>query len=85
MSRITLQVVRCWLVWSARRFVSSKKGSAMIHWLYLTIAIVAQVEGTSFLRASEGFTKRVPNVLVIAGYGLALKILCPLDHEPCGC
>ena len=47
----------------------------MIHWLYLTIAIVAEVVGTSFLRASEGFTKLVPSVLVIAGYGLAFFFL----------
>jgi small multidrug resistance pump len=74
-SRITLRAVRRWPVRSARRFVSSKKCSPMIHWLYLTIAIVAEVVGTSFLRASEGFTKLVPSVLVIAGYGLAFFFL----------
>jgi small multidrug resistance pump len=47
----------------------------MIHWLYLTIAIVAEVVGTSFLRASEGFTKLVPSVLVVIGYGLAFFFL----------
>lgn len=47
----------------------------MIHWLYLAIAIVAEVVGTSFLRASEGFTKLVPSVMVVIGYGLAFFFL----------
>ena len=44
-------------------------------WLYLIIAIVAEVVGTSFLRASEGFTKLVPSVMVVIGYGLAFFFL----------
>ena len=44
-------------------------------WLYLMIAIVAEVVGTSFLRASEGFTKLVPSVMVVIGYGLAFFFL----------
>jgi small multidrug resistance pump len=44
-------------------------------WLYLMIAIVAEVFGTSFLRASQGFTKPVPAILVVVGYGLAFFFL----------
>lgn len=44
-------------------------------WLYLMIAIAAEVVGTSFLRASEGFTKLVPSVMVVIGYGLAFFFL----------
>ncbi|RFF27454.1 MULTISPECIES: multidrug efflux SMR transporter [unclassified Wenzhouxiangella] len=54
----------------------------MPHWLYLSIAIVAEVIGTSFLKSAEGFTRLVPSVVVIVAYvvaffflGLALKTL----------
>jgi len=46
-----------------------------MHWLYLMIAIVAEVVGTSFLRGSAGFTKLVPSVMVVIGYGLAFFFL----------
>lgn len=47
----------------------------MVHWIYLAVAIVAEVVGTSFLRASAGFTKLVPSLMVVAGYGLAFFFL----------
>ena len=47
----------------------------MSHWIYLGIAIVAEVIGTSFLKASEGFTKLVPSVVVVAGYVVAFYFL----------
>jgi small multidrug resistance pump len=47
----------------------------MTQWLFLAIAIVAEVVATSFLRASEGFTKLVPTLLVFGGYGLAFFCL----------
>lgn len=47
----------------------------MVHWVYLAVAIVAEVVGTSFLRASAGFTKLVPSLMVVAGYGLAFFFL----------
>ena len=47
----------------------------MIQWLYLAIAIASEVVGTSFLRASEGFTKLFPSVMVVIGYGLAFFFL----------
>lgn len=40
-------------------------------YVWLAIAIVAEVIGTSALRASEGFTRLVPVFIVVAGYGLA--------------
>jgi len=46
-----------------------------MQWLYLAIAIAAEVVGTSSLRASEGFTKLVPSLVVVAGYGLAFFFL----------
>lgn len=44
-------------------------------WLYLTIAILAEVIGTSALKSSEGFTRLWPSVTVVIGYGLAFWML----------
>ncbi len=44
-------------------------------WLYLAVAIVAEVIATSALKASDGFTRPVPVLLVVAGYGLAFWLL----------
>ena len=41
----------------------------------LGVAIVAEVIATSALKASEGFTKLVPSVLVVVGYALAFWLL----------
>ncbi|AVT80627.1 DMT family transporter [Rhodopseudomonas palustris] len=46
-----------------------------MHWLYLLIAIVAEVVGTSALKASQGFTVLLPSVLVVVGYGAAFYFL----------
>ena len=51
----------------------------MSKWLLLSTAIVAEVFGTSFLKASEGFSKFWPSVAVIIGdvvafYFLALSL-----------
>lgn len=56
-----------------------------MHWLYLAIAIVAEVVGTSFLKASAGFTKLLPSMMVVVGYGLAFFFLSlTLDKVPVG-
>ncbi len=44
-------------------------------WALLIIAIVAEVIGTSALRASDGFSRLWPSVLVIAGYAVAFYFL----------
>ena len=40
----------------------------MGYW-YLAIAIVAEVLATSALKESQGFSKLLPTLLVMAGYG----------------
>jgi small multidrug resistance pump len=56
-----------------------------MHWLYLAIAIVAEVLGTSFLRSTAGFTKLLPSIMVVIGYGLAFFFLSlTLDRVPVG-
>ncbi len=47
----------------------------MSQWLFLSIAIAAEVIGTSFLKSSEGFTRLGPSVVVIAGYVTAFYFL----------
>lgn len=44
-------------------------------YLYLAIAIVAEVIATSSLRACEGFTRLWPSVVVLVGYALAFYFL----------
>jgi small multidrug resistance pump len=44
-------------------------------YLYLAIAIVAEVIGTSALKAAEGFTRLAPSLVVIVGYGAAFYFL----------
>lgn len=44
-------------------------------YMWLAIAIVAEVIGTSALRASEGFSRLLPSLVVVAGYGVAFYCL----------
>jgi small multidrug resistance pump len=46
-----------------------------MNWLYLAIAISCEVVATSALKASEGFTRWQPSLVVVAGYGLAFYFL----------
>ncbi|WP_078085929.1 DMT family transporter [Microbulbifer mangrovi] len=47
----------------------------MSHWVYLSIAIVAEVVGTLFLKSSDGFSKVIPSVIVVVSYALAFYLL----------
>jgi small multidrug resistance pump len=44
-------------------------------YLYLAIAIVAEVIGTSALKAAEGFTRLLPSLVVVVGYATAFYFL----------
>jgi small multidrug resistance pump len=44
-------------------------------YLYLSIAIVAEVVGTSFMKQSDGFTKLGPSLATAAGYAVAFYFL----------
>ena len=44
-------------------------------YLYLCVAIIAVVIATSALKTSEGFSKFVPSIVVVAGYGAAFYFL----------
>lgn|SRR5690625_1959879 len=47
----------------------------MKNWLFLGVAIAAEVVATSSLKASAGFTKLVPSVVVVFGYAIAFYFL----------
>ncbi|NGO39493.1 multidrug efflux SMR transporter [Limisphaera ngatamarikiensis] len=44
-------------------------------WVALWIAILSEVIGTLALKASEGFTRWAPSVVVVLGYGAAFYFL----------
>lgn len=50
-------------------------------WVWLLIAIVAEVLATSALRASQGFTVLLPSLVVVAGYGAAFFFLSLTLHS----
>lgn len=43
--------------------------------IYLVLAVVAEVVATSALKASLGFTRLWPSLLVVVGYGVAFYLL----------
>ncbi|TSE24291.1 DMT family transporter [Tepidimonas aquatica] len=54
-------------------------------WLLLALAIVAEVVGTSALKASDGFTRLLPSVVVVVGYVVSFYCLSlVLRHIPVG-
>jgi small multidrug resistance pump len=44
-------------------------------YLYLAIAIIAEVVATSALKASAEFTRLFPSIIVVAGYGAAFYFM----------
>ncbi len=47
----------------------------MSNYVFLAIAIIAEVIATSALKASQGFTQLLPSILVVVGYGVAFYFL----------
>jgi small multidrug resistance pump len=44
-------------------------------WLYLALAILLEVSGTTCMKLSEGFTKVVPSILLFVFYTLSFGML----------
>lgn len=56
-----------------------------MNYLYLTIAIVFEVVGTTALKQSDGFTRLLPSLVTVTGYALAFYFLSlPLRVLPVG-
>ena len=47
----------------------------MNKWIFLCLAVVSEVIGTSALKQSEGFTKLWPSLVVLIGFGFAFYFL----------
>lgn len=47
----------------------------LISWLYLMMAIIFEVFGTTCMKLSEEFTKIVPSILIFVFYGFCLTFL----------
>jgi small multidrug resistance pump len=46
-----------------------------MNWIYLALAIVSEVVATSALKASLGFTRLVPTLIVLCGYCASFYLL----------
>lgn len=56
-----------------------------MQWLWLAVAILAEVIATSALKSSDGFRRLGPSALVVCGYALSLYLLSrTLDVLPVG-
>jgi small multidrug resistance pump len=47
----------------------------MNKWIALGIAITAETIATSAMKSSEGFTKILPSIVVVIGYGISFYFL----------
>lgn len=47
----------------------------MNHWVAIALAIVAEVIATTALKASNEFTRLIPTLIVVAGYGIAFYLM----------
>ena len=47
----------------------------MKHWIFLSIAILGEVIATTTLKSTNGFTKWLPSVVVLLGYGVSFYCL----------
>ncbi|MBB1362432.1 multidrug efflux SMR transporter [Shewanella sp. SR44-4] len=47
----------------------------MKNWIFLSVAILTEVVATSALKASDGFSKLAPSIVVIVGYVLSFYFL----------
>ena len=48
---------------------------SMQKWVFLIVAIVSEVAGTSALKSAEGFTRLWPSTIVVLGYASAFYFL----------
>lgn len=51
------------------------RATTMHHWLLLVAAIVAEVGGTTCLKLSDGFSRLIPSIGVVALYPLSFVFL----------
>jgi small multidrug resistance pump len=47
----------------------------MLFWLFLLIAILTEVVGTTLMKVSQGLTKLIPSVLMFVLYGISFVFM----------
>ncbi|MBI5815976.1 MAG: multidrug efflux SMR transporter [Nitrospinae bacterium] len=47
----------------------------MASWIYLVVAILMEVSGTTCMKLSDGFQKPIPSILLFVFYGLSFGAL----------
>ena len=47
----------------------------MKYWIFLAVAIVTEVIGTSALKSAEGFTRLFPSLIVVVSYSVSFYLL----------
>ena len=47
----------------------------MIYWIYLIIAILTEVVGTTMMKVSQGLTRLVPSVLMFVMYAISFVFM----------
>lgn len=52
-----------------------------MEWLYLSISILAEVTATTALKASNSFTRTLPSLIVVTGYGISFYFLSLAIHR----
>lgn len=56
---------------------------APIAWLWLTLAIIGEIIGTTSLKASKEFTELLPSLFIIIGYGISFYfMILTMRHIP---
>jgi len=75
---LRLAAVACWpsrIGPGGRACSCSRVMLLMKSWIFLGVAIAAEVIGTTALKASDGFTRLWPSLIVVIGYAIAFYFL----------
>jgi small multidrug resistance pump len=47
----------------------------MLYWIYLLIAILTEVVGTTMMKVSQGLTRLIPSLLMFVMYGISFVFM----------
>ena len=55
--------------------IDNTSNQADMHWIYLLLAIIFEVCGTTSMKLSQGFTRPLPSVFIFVFYGLCFTLM----------
>lgn len=64
-----------WIFYCSALPLRNGRSLEMMHWIYLSLAILFEVAGTLNMKLSEGFSKPLPSVLLVVFYICSLSFL----------